>query len=320
MQYKHIFGPIPSRRLGVSLGIDLVTHKTCSLDCLYCECGKTTRLTRKRKEYVKTEDVTAELEHYFDHHPLPDYVTFSGSGEPTLNTGLGQVIDYIKQKSPSVKVAVLTNSTLFDDPQVRKELLKADLVVPSLDGATPEAFERINKPIKGMDVQDIIQGIIDFSKEYTGKIWLEVLILPGINDGDADLEVLKDVIKKIKPDTVQLNTLDRPGTCADIVPASKEQLEQIKIKLEYPSVQIIARVDETINARLNIQDLESAILETVHRRPCTKKDLLQIFKDKKAQLDECLAQLIETKQIIGKSRQRGVFYETVKSGQKDRMK
>lgn len=317
MQYKHIFGPIPSRRLGVSLGIDLVTHKICSLDCLYCECGKTTRLTRQRKEYVKAADVIAEFDHYLENNPLPDYVTFSGSGEPTLNTCLGQIINYIKQKNPKIKVAVLTNSTLFDDPQVRKELLKADLVVPSLDGASQGAFERINKPIKGMDVNDIIQGIIDFSCEYTGKIWLEVLILPGINDEDADLAVLKEVIKKIKPEMVQLNTLDRPGTCADLVPASKEHLEKIKEILDYPSIQIIAQVDEKINARLKTKNLESAIVETVHRRPCTKQDLLLMFKDKEAQLDASLDHLIETKKIMGKTRQRGVFYETVKSDQKD---
>ncbi len=312
MKYKHIFGPVPSRRLGVSLGIDLVTHKICSLDCLYCECGKTTQLTRKRKEYVKRKDVTSELDHYFENNPAPDYVTFSGSGEPTLNTCMGQVIDYIKQKNSKIKVAVLTNSTLFDDPQVRKELLKADLVVPSLDAASQNTFDCINQPSKGMEIGQVIKGIQAFAKEYTGKIWLEVLILPGINDEKSDLALLKEAIHMIQPDQVQLNTLDRPGTCANIMSASKDQLEQVKNFLDYSSVQIVAKADKKINVRLQRDDLVAAIIETIHRRPCTKQDLLQILGVKKETIDTCIEKLIEEKNIIGKSCQRGVFYETIK--------
>ena len=140
MQYKYIFGPILSRRLGISLGVDLVPHKTCSLDCVYCECGKTTDLTIEQKEYVKFKDVKKELEHFWNHNDDPDYITFSGSGEPSLNSKLGKVIEFIKTQKPYIKTAVLTNSTLFDDPDVRQSLLKAELVIPSLDAVSNKAF------------------------------------------------------------------------------------------------------------------------------------------------------------------------------------
>ncbi len=312
MKYKHIFGPVPSRRLGVSLGIDLVVHKICSLDCVYCECGKTTKLTDKRKEYVKASKVFAELDDYLKNNPAPDYITFSGSGEPTLNSSLGKVIDYIKKNAPQIKVAVLTNSTLFHDPVVRSELLKADLVVPSLDAVADEAFKRINRPLKGVDVSRIIKGIKAFAKEYKGNIWLEVLILPGINDEVSDLMLLKEAIKEIRPQMVQLNTLDRPGTCIDINPASKEQLEQVKKILDYPSTRIIAKVDKQINANVQPRDLASAVIETIHRRPCTKKDLLQILNIPEVHLENCIRQLKKEKKIIEKSRDRGLFYETIK--------
>lgn len=313
MQYKHIFGPVPSRRLGVSLGVDLVSHKICSLDCIYCECGKTTRLTEKRRTYVRLDRVLEELDHYLENNPAPDYVTFSGSGEPTLNTDLEAVMDHIRSKAPDTRIAVLTNSTLFHDPLVRQALLNADLVVPSLDAASQDAFERINRPPESMSVDQIIKGLERFSKEYPGRIWLEVLILPGINDDEKDLLLLKDAIEKIQPEMVQLNTLDRPGTCSDITPASKEQLEQVKQILDYPDIQIIAKVDKQVKAGINRSDLSDAIIETVHRRPCTAQDLLQILGTDRKQLDTCIQTLLAEKKIIEKNSIRGVFYETIKT-------
>ena len=146
MAYQHIFGPVLSRRLGVSLGVDMVYHKVCSMDCIYCECGKTTLLTSQRDDYVDFDKVVQELDHFFSHHPDPDYITFSGSGEPTLNVHLGQVIHFIKQKKPDIRVAVLTNAGSIFDVDIRKELQEADLVIPSLDAVSPRAFKQINRP------------------------------------------------------------------------------------------------------------------------------------------------------------------------------
>ncbi len=312
MQYKHIFGPVPSRRLGISLGIDLVTHKICSLDCLYCECGKTTLSTLERREYVKFEDVKKELDYYWKHNADPDYITFSGSGEPTLNSRLGDVIEYIKEEKPKIMVAVLTNSTLFFDPDVQKELLKADLVIPSLDAASKMGFERINRPKKGLEVRSIVSGIETFANQYKGRLWLEVLILPGINDSKTDLLQLKTAIEKINPDRVQINTLDRPGTVLDLKPASKSDLEKVIQTIGFHNTEIVAKADEKKQAGINREDVSAAIIETIHRRPCTKKDLMQILDVEKQVIDNHINRLEKEKKIVGKNRERGVFYQTLK--------
>jgi len=312
MQYKHVFGPVPSRRLGISLGVDLVNHKICSMDCIYCECGKTTQLTIEQKEYVSFKDVQKELDHFWQHNLDPDYITFSGSGEPTLNSKLGQVIEYIKKNKPQIKVAVLTNSSLLFDPVVRQALLKADLVVPSLDAVSKKAFARINRPSSVLDIRKVVKGIETFAKEYTGKIWLEVFILPGINDNRSDLLLLKEAIKRITPEQVQINTLDRPGTISGIVPASRPELENVIKFLGFRNIEIIAKVDGDIKARIQREDVKAAIIETIHRRPCTKKDLLQIIGVEKQMIDNIITSLEEEKKIIGKIQARGVFYQTVK--------
>lgn len=224
MKYNHIFGPVPSRRLGLSLGVDLVRHKTCSLDCIYCECGPTTHLTCQRKAYVAFDAVKAELAHYFENHPDPDYVTFSGSGEPTLSPDIGRVIDFIKEKKPNVRVAVLTNATLLSDPDVRADLARADMVMPSLDAVTPETFEAINRPEGKINIIEVIDGLKTFAESFKGALWLEVFILPGVNDGKEELETLGAIIRDINPDRVQLNTLDRPGALPGLNPASKRIL------------------------------------------------------------------------------------------------
>ena len=312
MQYNYIFGPVLSRRLGISLGVDLVVHKTCSLDCIYCECGETTCLTATPKEYVNLLDVKKELDHFWQNNDDPDYITFSGSGEPTLNPCLGEVIEYIKIKKPNIKVAVLTNTTLFDDPSVRQALLKADRVSPSLDAATKEAFERINRPHKDVDLKKMIQGIQTFAKEYKGELFLEILILPGINDDLADLLHLKEAIKKIKPDRVQINTLDRPGTLTEIRAATKKEIEQVIKALDYSPIEIIAKIDESIQAKANREDIKTAIVETIHRRPCTKKDLIRTLGADPETVDTYIEQLEREKKIIGVFQERGMFYQTIK--------
>ncbi|HOI33582.1 MAG TPA: radical SAM protein, partial [Bacteroidales bacterium] len=157
--YKYIFGPVPSRRLGMSLGVDMVPRKVCSLDCVYCEVGKTTSLTVDRKAYIPTKKIILELENYFGNNPDPDFITFSGYGEPTLNSGIGELIDYLKVKKPDLPLAVLTNGTLIADEKIHAELFKADVVLPSLDAATAEGFQKINRPHSSLDISKIIDGI-----------------------------------------------------------------------------------------------------------------------------------------------------------------
>lgn len=307
MHYHHIFGPVPSRRLGMSLGVDLVLHKICSMDCIYCECGESTQVTLERKEYVRFRDVKKELNHFFQHNPDPDYITFSGSGEPTLNPCMGELIDYIRSIRPHIRIAVLTNSSLINYFDVKNALLKADLVLPSLDAVCEKAFLRINRPHPKLEAMTIAKGIEDFAKEFTGRIWLEVLVLPEINDELSDITALKKAIQRIGPEKLQLNTLDRPGTLSDIKAASAQDLQWVAQVLDYPNTEIIARNMDHINGSFRQDDLESAIIETLRRRPCTKTDLLKVFGSEEQVLDICLNSLIREGKIMPKPEESEFF-------------
>ena len=307
--YKYLFGPVPSRRLGMSLGIDLIPKKVCSLDCVYCEVGKTTKLTTDRLEYVKYDKVIVELKDFMSDNPKVDYITFSGSGEPTLNSRIGDALNFIKENYPDVKTAVLTNGTLLSDKSLRKELLKADVILPSLDASGQDAFEKINRPAPGILIQDYIQGIINLRKEYKGKIWLEVLFLKGYNDSEDELIRLKEAIEKIKPDSVQLNTLDRPGTVEGLIPLSKDELQHIVDFLEFDNVEIIASQLQRTNISSYRGDVESAILETIARRPCTLDDLHRLLGIHINEINKYLGTLETEGKIVTQSLERGVFYE-----------
>ncbi len=307
--YKYLFGPVPSRRLGISLGVDLVTHKTCSLDCIYCECGKTTHLTVERREYVPVDAVMAELEDYFSNHPDPDYITFSGSGEPCLNLGINRVIDFIRAKKPQISIAVLTNGTLLNDPEVRKSILGVDLVMPSLDGAMPSSLEHINRPHPLINTTDYIDGLVAFRSEFHGRLALEIFILPGFNDTPEELEALKAAVERIQPDIVQLNTLDRPGVVADIRAATREELEQIAVFFSPFEVEVIAAAPRRKKLESYRTDMESAILETVVRRPCTLEDLATILGSHVNEINKYLAVLEEAGKIESVRQARGLFYQ-----------
>lgn len=307
--YKYLFGPVPSRRLGMSLGVDLVPKKVCSFDCVYCEVGATTKLTLERKEYILYDKVVKELEHYFENNPDPDYITLSGSGEPTLNARFGDVLHFIKQSKPHIPVAVLTNGSLLFDPQVRKELHGVDLVLPSLDAATALGLKKINRPAAGLSAETYVQGIIDFCREFKGKIWLEVFLLPDYNLNATELAELKKVIAQIQPDSLQLNTLDRPGTVANLHPAKTEELEQIISDWAFPQAVIISAVAKRKTQQAYRNDTESAIMGTIARRPCTLDDLCNILGLHVNEINKYLDVLEADGKIIAKRQERGVFYQ-----------
>ena len=311
--YKHLFGPVPSRRLGISLGVDLVPHKVCTLNCIYCECGSTTRLTRDRDEYVPMTGLKAELSNYFENNPDPEYITFSGAGEPTLHSGIGEIISFIRELKPQIRMALITNGTLFSDPAVRKELLEVDVVLPSLDAATDVAFRKINRPRKDFRVEAYVNGLIRFKKEYKGGFWLEVLILPGYNDDSANIRALKKAIKAIGPDRVHLNTLDRPGVIEGLRPASREELERIAQQLDLPDAEIVVPALQRANSVAFRSDVEAAIMETISRRPCTVADIQQILGVHINEINKYLGPLLESGQIESSRQERGLFYQLRKS-------
>ena len=310
--YKYLFGPVPSRRLGISLGLELIPHKVCTLNCIYCECGATTRLTCDRKEYIPAASVIKELELYFKDNRKPDYITFSGAGEPLLNSSIGKVLDWIKKEIPDIPVAVLTNGTLLSDPEVRKDILKADLVIPSLDAASLDAFRKLDRPHESINLNNYIQGLIDFRKEYKGEIWLEVFILPDYNNDEKNLYMLQKALKQINPDRIQLNTLDRPGTVSGLRSASKAELQSIIDSWGMKQAEIIKAAPERKDIKSYRVDTETAILETISRRPCTLKDLSLILGIHINEINKYLGVLEEEESVTADVQDRGVFYTAVR--------
>ena len=309
--FKYLFGPVPSRRLGMSLGVDLVPRKVCTLDCIYCEVGKTTKLSLDRQEYIPYDKLTAELEKYFETEDDPDYFTFSGSGEPTLNSSIGRVIQFIKDRKPGIPIAVLTNGTLFSDPEVRSQIAQADLVLPSLDAVTNETLIRINRPVKKITVEEHLDGLEKFREEFSGEIWLEIMIIPGYNDHLEELHGFKRAIERIKPDQVQINTLDRPGTVENIRSASRNELQQIIKLWGLPNVKIISASANRKQLKTYHKDTEGAILETIKRRPCTLNDLSQFLGLHVSEINKYLDTLEDEGRIEAQWQDRGVFYQLV---------
>ncbi|MCM8801241.1 MAG: radical SAM protein [Candidatus Omnitrophica bacterium] len=228
---KYLYGPVYSRRLGLSLGLNLVPYKVCTFDCVYCQLGKTTCLTLERKEYINIEEILTELKSWFQVNPEKTkelkYITLSGSGEPTLNLKIAQLINQIKKITP-LPIAVITNSALLSDISVRKELSETDLILPSLDAVKKEVFERINRPYPDISIEKIIKGLIDLRKEFKGKLWLEVMLCAHINDDLRDIRRLKKVIDEINPDIIHLNSPIRTTTEQNILPVRKNKLKRIK--------------------------------------------------------------------------------------------
>jgi len=230
---RHIYGPIKSRRLGNSLGVDLVPYKFCCFDCIYCQLKKTAVLTLKRKEYVKSQEIVSELEYFLKQKPPEqkiDFITISGSGEPLLNSKINQIIDSIKEITP-IPVALITNSALFIEPKVRNEVLNCDLILPSLDAVTQDVFEKIDRPHKDLKINDIIKGLIALRKDFKNKIWLEIMLVKGINDDSHYIEKFKNVLSKIKPDKIHLNTVSRPPSEIWVRSPSLQRLKKIKLIL-----------------------------------------------------------------------------------------
>jgi len=308
MQYNYLFGPVPSRRLGISLGVDLVPMKTCTLNCIYCECGASTHLTLERREYVPFAAVEQELSHYFENNPAPDYITFSGSGEPTLNSRIGDILQVIKSLFQDIPTAILTNGTLFSQKQVRDDLKAATVIIPSLDAATEKVFRKINRPYPHLNVHTLIQGLVRLRKEYSGKIWLEIFIVPGLNDTDEELTALKQAIDKIEPDQVQINTLDRPGTVPTLRAATRQELEYIMNFWQMENTAIVADVPEHTPRRPYRKDTASAILGTIARRPCTLKDLSEILGLPADEVKKHIDSLQTHKKIKIVKQKRGLFY------------
>lgn len=306
METKYIYGPVPSRRLRFSLGIDLIPFKNCSFDCIYCQLGKTTNKTIKRKEYLPTEEILKGVEEILKNNDRIDYLTFSGSGEPTLHSRIGYLITELK-KITEIPVAVLTNSSLLFMPDVQEELSNADVVLPTLCGTTQEIFNKINRPIPDLNIEKVIRGLIDFRQLYKGRIWLEIMLIKGLNDEQLDLDRLKMVVEEIAPDRIHLNTVVRPPSEKYALPLSIEELRKIE-KIFGDNAEIIASF-KAKRGSVYLLDTEKTILEVVKRRPVTLDDICSVTTLHRNEVLKYLDQLHRAKKVKLTEHDNRNYYE-----------
>jgi wyosine [tRNA(Phe)-imidazoG37] synthetase (radical SAM superfamily) len=303
---EYIYGPVPSRRLGFSLGVDILPYKTCSMDCIYCQLGASPKTTLRRREFIPTEKVVAQIKGFLRSGKKIDAITFSGSGEPTLHSGIGRMIHGIKKIS-KIPVVVLTNSSVLASAKGQKELFDADIVVPSLDAATPEVFKKTNRPHHGLTVKKIIDGLVRFRQEYKGRIWLEVMLVKGINDNPAHLAKLKRAIAKIQPDKIQLNTVVRPPAEKFAKPLTRAELNKIRTFFG-ENTEIIAdfkRGGQSLSSR----DAREAILATVRRRPVTARDISLYLGMPLEEIQACTDRLVEEEMLKRIAHKGKEYYE-----------
>jgi len=265
---SHIYGPVPSRRLGRSLGVDLVPFKTCTYDCIYCQLGRTTNKTIERRQWVPLDDVVAELTEKLA--AKPDYVTLSGSGEPTLYARMGELIGRIRSLT-GIPVAVLTNGSLLWQEEIRRQLMDAHLVIPSLDAGHASMFQAVNRPHESISFEQMLEGLIAFRKDYHGEYWLEVFLLAGYTAIDSEIRRIAECVSRIKPDRVQLNTATRPTAEDFAVMVDRQRLAELATDFD-PLAEVIADF-RGVHAQSDFKAGRQSVLDMIRRRPCSLEDI-----------------------------------------------
>lgn len=308
---QRIFGPVPSRRLGMSLGIDIIPYKTCTFDCVYCECGATTNKTCERREFFPLGDILVELEQRLSEMPdTPDALTLSGAGEPTLYGKLGELILAVKRLS-DIPVAVITNSSLLDRAGVRDELHHADIVLPSLDTALEHTFLRLNRPYELCSLDRIINGLERFTKDFVGTILLEILLVDGFNTDTENLDALRRAVGRLRVDSVQLNTAVRPGTVRGIEPLGGARLAEAG-KVIAPNCEIIT--DATVKTDREDTAIRNRIIALVARRPSTAEDLHRALGVPLTGVVKLLTRLADEGRIVSEAQGDKTFYIATERG------
>ncbi|MBN1327833.1 MAG: radical SAM protein [Candidatus Heimdallarchaeota archaeon] len=271
--YKYLYGPVPSRRLGKSLGVSPIPPKTCNYSCVYCQIGRTTHYTNTRDDFFPREELLAEIEDGIKKTEF-DYITFVGEGEPTLYKSLGWVIQKTKQLTTK-PIAVITNGALLYDPEVRKALLQVDVVLPTLDAISNELFKKINRPFRGLDNQKIIDGMFEFRKEFTGEIWMEIMLVKGLNDYPENIAQLKEVLEKMGCEKVFVNVPIRPPAENWVEIPEKQRIIEICQELGATN---IAQYESDEGFFINKQvDLEDQILKITTRHPLRETQIIKML-------------------------------------------
>ncbi|MGD9638967.1 MAG: radical SAM protein [Alphaproteobacteria bacterium] len=305
--FKHVYGPIISKRLGRSLGLDIIPFKVCTYDCIYCQLGFTKEKTNIRKEYVNVSDVLNELKQKLSTCPDPDYISIVGSGEPTLNSKIGELIAEIKKIS-AVPVAVITNGSLLYLEEVRNELMQADLVIPSLDVGDEAMFSKVNQPHKDLSFDIMVDGIAEFTKKFNGQVWLEVLLLSEITDTHDSVKRIAAASNKINPDRVQISTVSRPPADSNLKPSSLEHLETIKSYFNSQVDIIYHTPDSKKNEEKHLSNSEDLIIDLIERHASSDIDIAKGLGINYNETQELLKKLLQDGKITTINKYGKTFY------------
>jgi len=297
----YVYGPVASRRLGSSLGVDLVPRKTCDYDCVYCQIGRTAVKTTRRDVYVPTDEVLEQLERKLLHESGIDYITFAGSGEPTLHSELGEIIAGIRRMC-ALPIAVITNGSLLGDAGVAAACARADLVVPSLDAADEKTFRAVNRPCGELNLQDVVAGMASFRKAFRGSIWLEIMLVKGLNSDEQQVRGLSSLIGKISPDRVQLNTVVRPPAETTALPLGEAELDRLAALLG-AGVDAVPRSSHAAPV-FSLGARPQKILHVVRRRPCTADDVAKALG----------ANISEAMKLLVRMEEEGILESRIQEG------
>ena len=307
-KYQYLFGPVPSRRFGKSLGVDLTPYKTCSLDCVFCQLGRTPNKTVQRKEYVPTDAVLAELKYWLKTNGKADYITLSGSGEPTLHSHFGEVITFIRKNS-AIPTVLLTNGTMLHLLEVRESAANAHIVKVSLSAWDQASYEWVNRPHPGLRFDQLMEGQKALRTNFKGLLWMEVFLIKAINAMSGDVHKIATLAKEVAPNRIQLNTAVRPPAEDFVVALSRETLAGL-CHLFHPKAEIIAeyRASSTSTFQAN----QDTILSMLRRRPCTMKEIADTFDMHLNEVSKYLGNLMHSGQIHTEQKNGAVYYDVVR--------
>jgi wyosine [tRNA(Phe)-imidazoG37] synthetase (radical SAM superfamily) len=292
-KHKHIFGPVPSRRLGRSLGVDLTPFKTCSQDCVFCQLGRTTNKTVTREEYVPTGELLDELGEWLKRDGKADHITLSGSGEPTLHSRFGEVLRFVR-KNCAIKAVLLTNGSLFHMPEVRRAASQAHIVKVSLSAWDQASYSWVNRPHLDLDFKQLIEGQKAFRHEFKGQIWMEVFLVAGMNSIPSDVAKIAALADLLRPDRIHLNTAVRPPAEDFVAPLSRERLESLT-SLFCPKAEVIAEFKA--KQRVEMHAAQEEIYSMLQRRPCTAQEIAKTFSMHPNEVSKYLGKLLRDKRI-----------------------
>jgi wyosine [tRNA(Phe)-imidazoG37] synthetase (radical SAM superfamily) len=303
----YFYGPVPSRRLGFSLGVDLTPIKTCNFDCVYCQVGPTTKKINRRFSLIDLAQFKRRLKFILTKNPQIDYITFSGSGEPTLHRQLDKIIAAIKQVSGNRhKICLITNSSLLTSSAVRKEISKVDLIIPSLDAACEKTFKKIDRPFPGISLKKIISGLVKLRREFKGKIWLEIMLVKGINDTILEARKFKKIIPLLKPDKIELNLPVRPSWEKAQVP-DQQRVEEIAVIIG-GNIEVVG--DFKRRRVIRLDDVQtSAIIDFLQRRPARLDNLAAGLGIKREILEQIIRRLTMNGDIRPVFQPDGRYYQ-----------